>query len=63
MSKKTKAWLDCDPGLDDAFAIVLAAFSDAIDLIGISTVSGNQTIDKITYNALKVSYFKLLTTL
>jgi purine nucleosidase len=54
MSKAAKVWLDCDPGLDDAFAIVLAAFSDAIDLIGMSTVSGNQTIDKITYNALKV---------
>ena len=54
MSKKTKVWLDCDPGIDDAFAIVLAAFSDAIDLIGISTVSGNQSIDKITFNALKV---------
>ena len=54
MDKKTKTWIDCDPGIDDAFAIVLAAFSEKIDLIGISTVSGNQSIDKITYNALKV---------
>ena len=58
MDKKTKTWIDCDPGIDDAFAIVLAAFSEKIDLIGISTVSGNQSIDKITYNALKVIYYK-----
>ena len=38
MCKKAKTWLDCDPGLDDAFAIVLTAFSNAIDLIGISSL-------------------------
>ena len=54
MSKSIKTWLDCDPGLDDAFAIVMCAFSDAIDLIGISNVSGNQTVDKLTINTLKV---------
>lgn len=51
---KIVTWLDCDPGLDDVFAIVLAAFSPKIELVGISTVSGNQTIEKITENALTV---------
>ena len=46
-------WLDCDPGIDDAFAILMACFSNHINLIGISTVCGNQTIEKVTLNALK----------
>lgn len=52
--KTIKTWLDCDPGIDDAFAIVMCAFADNIDLIGISNVSGNHTIDKLTINTLKV---------
>lgn len=59
MSKRAKTWLDCDPGLDDAFAIVMSAFSDAIELIGISTVSGNQTVEKLTINTLKVKFVKI----
>ena len=46
--------LDCDPGHDDAFAIVLAAASPAIDLLGITTVAGNQTLPKTTLNARRV---------
>jgi inosine-uridine nucleoside N-ribohydrolase len=46
--------LDCDPGHDDAVAILLALASPEIELVGITTVSGNQTVDKTTANALKV---------
>jgi purine nucleosidase/pyrimidine-specific ribonucleoside hydrolase len=46
--------LDCDPGHDDAVAIWLAAASPAIDLLGITTVAGNQTLPKTTLNARRV---------
>jgi inosine-uridine nucleoside N-ribohydrolase len=46
--------LDCDPGHDDAIAILLALASPEVELLGITTVHGNQTLDKTTLNALKV---------
>jgi inosine-uridine nucleoside N-ribohydrolase len=46
--------LDCDPGHDDAMAILLAAASPGIDLRAITTVAGNQTVDKTTLNARRV---------
>ena len=46
--------LDCDPGHDDAIAILLALASPELDLVGVTTVSGNQTLDKTTANALRV---------
>lgn len=46
--------LDCDPGHDDAMAILLAAGNPAIDLRAITTVAGNQTLEKTTRNAQRV---------
>lgn len=49
-----KIILDCDPGHDDAIAILLAAGNPDIDLLAITTVSGNQTLGKVTRNAMAV---------
>ncbi|MFC9294087.1 nucleoside hydrolase [Streptomyces sp. NPDC057011] len=46
--------LDCDPGHDDALAIMLAAGDPAVDLLAITTVAGNQTLEKTTLNARRV---------
>jgi len=51
---KHKIILDCDPGHDDAIAILLAGHHPEIDLLAITTVSGNQSVDKTTHNALKI---------
>jgi len=51
---KHKIILDCDPGHDDAIAILLAAHHPEIDLLAITTVAGNQSVEKTTRNALKV---------
>ncbi len=46
--------LDCDPGHDDAKAILLAAADPAIDLLAITTVAGNSTLEKVTLNARRI---------
>ncbi len=47
-----KVIIDCDPGHDDALAILLAG--QHLKVLGITTVAGNQTLEKVTVNALKV---------
>ncbi|MEY2663923.1 MAG: hypothetical protein RIR35_731 [Actinomycetota bacterium] len=47
--------LDCDPGHDDALAMILAAHNPALNLLGITTVSGNGGIAKVTLNARRVA--------
>ena len=50
--EKRKVILDCDPGHDDAFAIMLAA--QHLDLLGVTTVGGNGFLENTTRNALQV---------
>jgi purine nucleosidase/pyrimidine-specific ribonucleoside hydrolase len=46
--------IDCDPGHDDAIALLLALASPEVELLGVTTVHGNQTLEKTTTNALRV---------
>lgn len=50
-----KIILDCDPGHDDAIALLLAYGNPEIDLLAVTTVAGNQTLEKVTYNALAIA--------
>lgn len=52
--KRTKIILDCDPGHDDALALTMAAASDRIELLAVTTSAGNQTPDKTLNNALRM---------
>lgn len=54
MAQRVPVWLDCDPGHDDAFAIILLGHDPGAELLGISTSYGNQTVEKTTLNALRV---------
>jgi inosine-uridine nucleoside N-ribohydrolase len=49
--------IDCDPGHDDAIALLLALASPEVEVLGITTVAGNQTLEKTTRNALKLLEF------
>lgn len=51
---KRKVIIDCDPGIDDALAIILALKSEEIEVIGITTVSGNVESLQGAKNTLKV---------
>ncbi|HEU5491184.1 MAG TPA: nucleoside hydrolase [Gaiellaceae bacterium] len=50
----TPVVLDCDPGHDDAIALLLALASPELELLGVTTTYGNQTLEKTTANALRV---------
>ena len=52
--EKQKIILDCDPGHDDAVAIMLAAGSPALELLGVTVVAGNQTLENTRRNACHV---------
>ncbi len=54
MSEPIPLLVDCDPGLDDAVALLLALASPEVEVLGITTVAGNQTVEKTTRNALQV---------
>lgn len=53
-SKKIPVILDGDPGHDDAIAWVLAQASGAFDILAVTTVGGNSTLEKTSYNARRV---------
>jgi inosine-uridine nucleoside N-ribohydrolase len=53
--------LDCDPGHDDAIAILLAASLPELNLRAITTVAGNGTLDRTTENARRVAALAGLT--
>jgi inosine-uridine nucleoside N-ribohydrolase len=53
----TRMILDTDPGHDDAIALLLALASPELDVLGVTTVSGNQSLEKTTANALKILEF------
>ena len=53
----TPILIDCDPGHDDAIALLLALASPELELLGVTSVSGNQTLEKTTANAIRVLEF------
>jgi inosine-uridine nucleoside N-ribohydrolase len=50
----TRIILDCDPGHDDAIAMMLALASPEVELLGVTTVSGNHSLGRTTENAIRV---------
>ena len=54
MPAPTRLLLDCDPGHDDALAILVAAGLPGVTIEAITTVGGNQSLDRVTRNALAV---------
>lgn len=54
---KRKVIFDCDPGLDDALALLLALASDELEVLAVTTIAGNSTIENTTQNALNLLEF------
>ena len=58
MGDKIKVIMDCDPGIDDGIALAYAAaHQDELELLAVTTFAGNNTIDKVTKNALELVDF------
>jgi len=55
--KKRHIIIDTDPGIDDAVAIAIALFSEELDVKLITTVAGNVSLYKVTYNTLRLLKF------
>lgn len=54
MTEKRAIILDGDPGHDDAIAWLLAKASRELDILAVTTVCGNQTVEKVSYNARRI---------
>jgi pyrimidine-specific ribonucleoside hydrolase len=52
--RKIPIIMDCDPGHDDAIALILAFASERLDVRGVAATGGNQTVEKTLRNARKV---------
>ncbi len=52
--KKTKVFIDCDTGIDDAVALAYALKTERLDVAGVSTVCGNVPLETTTYNTLNM---------
>lgn len=58
IENKRKILIDCDPGHDDAIMLLISSFEKSFDILGVSSCSGNQTIEKTTTNVNNLlSYF------
>ena len=55
--KRQNIILDCDPGHDDAIALLLACYSPKLNLLGVLTCSGNQTVEKTSRNASNLLHY------
>lgn len=49
-----KVIIDCDPGIDDALALIFAVKCNLLEIEGITTVMGNSTVQNTTRNTLKI---------
>eukprot|EP00057_Strongylocentrotus_purpuratus_P006592 XP_011661066.1 PREDICTED: probable uridine nucleosidase 2 isoform X2 [Strongylocentrotus purpuratus] len=54
MEDRTTMVIDCDAGIDDAVAIMMALAEPRVNLIGITCVNGNTPVEKVTINVLRV---------
>ncbi len=53
-SSKRKIVIDCDAGLDDAAAILMACASEHVEVVAVTCVYGNTHLDQISTNVLRV---------
>ena len=53
-NNKINIWIDCDPGIDDALALMLALSSPELDVLGITVVCGNVPAKTGVENALRI---------
>jgi inosine-uridine nucleoside N-ribohydrolase len=49
-----KVIIDCDPGIDDAIALILAVQAPELEILGVTTIFGNASIEQATKNALRI---------
>ena len=52
--EKKKIILDCDPGMDDSMAIIMACKSKQLEVMAVTTVNGNYPVEITSKNALKI---------